>query len=132
MDNKKNILSGIDRINLEDLYKLAQANPKYSKMLQGLYSIDVIIKNFVSNTIDENDDSSLYYIKTELMSQCYNLYLYSIERQAIVGVTWELTDFLTKCETKLIEADVEKKTLKMLNKFQQQKLMLGERINWVN
>ena len=101
-------------------------------MLQGLYSIDVIIKNFVSNTIENYDDSSLYYIKTELMSQCYNLYLYSIERQAIVGVTWELTDFLTKCETKLIESDVEKKTIKMLEKFKQQKLMLGERINWIN
>ena len=131
-NNKITLVNEFDKINLNDLAKLAQSNPKYAPMLKGLYDIDVVIKKFVEDTIENYSDASVYYIKTELMNRCYNLYLFSIERRAIVGVSWELSDFLIKCESKLIEKDVETKTLKMLEKFNQSKLMLNERINWIN
>ena len=131
MNNNKNLLKEFDRINLNDLAKLARSNPKYANMLKGLYDIDVVIKGFVEDTITNYSDPSIYYVKTELMNRCYNLYLYSSERRAIVGVSWDLSDFLTKCETKLIEKDVENKVKKMIDKFGQSKLMLNERINWI-
>ena len=118
-------------INLNDLARLAKANPTYATMLKGLYQIDIQIKQFVADEMERHVDSSQYFIKTELMNQCYNLYLYYSERDAMVGVSWTLTDFLVSCENKTIEDDVKEKVRKMLKKFQEKKIMTGERPNWI-
>lgn len=129
MMNKINKKS--DTINLNQLSELAKKNPKYAKMFAGLAQIDNFIKTFVKDIICNTTDDSIYYIKTELMSQCYTLYLYNSERQATIGVSWPLATFLKKCEDKTIEYDVNTKVQKMIKKFGESGISTGERINWI-
>lgn len=129
MMNKINKKS--DTINLNQLSELAKKNPKYAKMFAGLAQIDNFIKTFVKDIICNTTDDSIYYIKTELMSQCYTLYLYNSERQATIGVSWPLAIFLKKCEDKTIEYDVNTKVQKMIKKFGESGISTGERINWI-
>ena len=100
-------------------------------MLTGLAQIDNYIKQFATDIVSNQTDSSIYYIKTELMAQCYTLYLYNSERQAIIGVSWPLIDFLKKCEDKTIEIDMNIKIKKMVNKFGESGLSTGDKINWI-
>lgn len=120
-----------DTLNLNDLSKLAQSNPKYAKMFAGLAQIDNHIKKFVEDIICNEADPSIYFIKTELMAQCYTLYLFNSERQATIGVSWPLADFLKKCENKSIEYDINVKIRQMITKFGELGLSTGDRINWI-
>jgi hemoglobin-like flavoprotein len=120
-----------DTLNLNQLSELARTNPKYAKMFSGLAQIDNYIKKFVEDIVCNEVDPSIYFIKTELMSQCYTLYLFNSERQAIVGVSWPLADFLTKCESKMIEYDVNTKVKQMIQKFGETGISTGDRINWI-
>lgn len=110
---------------------MAKENPRYAKMFAGLAQIDNIIKKFVEDIICNQADPSIYYIKTELMAQCYTLYLYNAERQATIGVSWPLADFLMKCENKSIEFDVNAKVTQIINKFGEAGLSTGDKINWI-
>ena len=118
-------------LNLNQLSELARTNPKYTKMFAGLAQIDNYIKKFVEDIICNQADPSVYYIKTELMAQCYTLYLFNTERQATVGVSWPLIDFLQKCENKTIEYDINIKVKQMIIKFGETGISTGERINWI-
>lgn len=120
-----------DTINLNQLSQLAKDNPRYAKMFAGLAQIDGYVKKFVQDIVCNQADSSVYYIKTELMAQCYTLYLYNSERQATVGVSWPLVDFLKKCEDKTIEYDINLKVRQMIIKFSETGISTGERINWI-
>lgn len=120
-----------DTINLNQLSDLAKNNPKYAKMFAGLAQIDNFIKQFARDIVCNQADSSIYYIKTELMAQCYTLYLYNSERQTTVGVSWPLVDFLKKCEDKTIEIDMNIKVKQMINKFGETGLSTGDKINWI-
>ena len=120
-----------DTLNLNQLSELARTNPKYAKMFAGLAQIDNHIKKFVEDIICNTTDPSVYYIKTELMAQCYTLYLFNSERQATVGVSWPLADFLKKCEDKTIEYDINVKVQKIITKFGEPGISTGERINWI-
>ena len=120
-----------DTINLNQLSTLAKENPRYAKMFAGLAQIDNMIKKFVEDIICNQTDPAIYYIKTELMAQCYTLYLYNSERQATIGVSWPLADFLIKCENKSIEFDVNTKVTQMINKFGESGLSTGDKINWI-
>jgi hypothetical protein len=119
-------------LNLNDLYKLAKKDPKYTNLYAGLFQIDRQIKNMVSDTIvNLVDDPDMYYSKTLLLNQCYNLYLYNVERQATVGVSWTMADFLLKCENKTIQDDIRDKVTRMVRKFGEANIESGEKINWV-
>ena len=120
-----------DTLNLNQLSEMAKANPKYAKMFAGLAQIDNHIKKFVQDIVCNETDPSTYYIKTELMAQCYTLYLYNSERQATVGVSWPLADFLKKCENKTIEFDINIKVKKMITKFGESGLSTGDKITWL-
>lgn len=120
-----------DTLNLNQLSKLAKTNPKYAKMFAGLAQIDNYIKKFVEDIVCNTTDPSIYYIKTELMAQCYTLYLYNSERQATVGVSWPLADFLKKCENKSIELDINIKVKQMITKFGETGLSTGDKITWI-
>lgn len=120
-----------DTINLNQLSALAKNNPKYAKMFAGLAQIDNFIKKFVEDIVCNQADPEIYYIKTELMAQCYTLYLYNAERQATIGVSWPLADFLVKCENKSIEVDMNLKVGQMLKKFGEAGLSTGDKINWI-
>lgn len=120
-----------DTINLNQLSEMARTNPKYATMFAGLSAIDKQIKKFVEDIICNQTDYSIYYVKTELMSQCYTLYLFNSERVATVGVSWPLIDFLKKCEDKTIEYDVNNKVIKMIKKFGEAGISTGDRINWI-
>lgn len=117
-------------INLNDLHKLAKTNPEYTQLYAGLTAIDAHIKQWVLGEIVNSADPSVYYIKTELMAQCYNLMLFNSERQATVGVSWPLAEFLQKCQNKSIESEVVKSTLKILDKFQEPNIK-PEQIYWI-
>ena len=85
-------------INLNDLGQLAKANPKYATLFGELAGVDQVIKNFATDTIINYADPNVYYIKTELLNQCYNLYLYNAERNITIGKGWLFDDFLKKCQ----------------------------------
>ncbi len=120
-----------DTLNLNQLSTMAQTNPRYAKMFAGLAQIDKYIKKFVEDVVCNQTDPDIYYIKTELMAQCYTLYLYNAERQATIGVSWPLADFLKKCEDKSIEFDINAKVTQMISKFGEAGLSVGDRINWI-
>ena len=117
-------------INLNDLGYLAKVNPKYASLFGELAGIDQFIKNFANDTITNYADPSVYFIKTELLNQCYNLYLFNSEHNVTIGHSWIFEDFLQKCQTKMIEKDVEKAVLKMIDKFNNEKLS-EKKINWI-
>lgn len=116
-------------INLNDLKILAKKNPKYAKLLGEIAGIDQLIKNIVNDTITNSTDPKVYFIKTELFNQCYNLYLFNSELNATVAHTWLFDDFLKKCQTKMIDIEVETVTKYMLKKFKEEKLS-SDKINW--
>lgn len=123
-----NLKTGFD---LQQLVALSRQKPEYASMLNGLYQIDKVIKKFVTDEIENlSSNPDEYFIKTELMNKCYNIYLYSSARQAIVGTSWPLADFLVKCEDKSIERDIKDRTKRMLDKFGG-KLIVGGRTNWI-
>lgn len=119
-----------DAINLADLPKLVKKNPRYTKMFTGLAQIDNHVKRFIEDIICNHTDGSVYYIKTELKGQCYNLYLYNVETKATVGASWILVDFLKKCEQKTLEVELNSIVSTMLQKFKT-KLDLNK-TNWIN
>lgn len=120
-----------DTLNLNQLSELARTNPKYAKMFAGLAQIDNYIKKFVEDIVRNETDPSIYYIKTELMAQCYTLYLFNSERQATVGTSWPLIDLLQRCEYKTIEYDINIKVKQMITKFGETGISVGDRINWI-
>ena len=118
-------------INLNDLGILAKSNPKYAVLLGELAGIDKIIKEFAGNTITNYADPDVYYIKTELLNQCYNLYLYNSERNIKLAYSWSFDDFLTKCQSKLIEIEVENVIKKMINQCNNNLKLSENKINWI-
>lgn len=117
-------------INLNKLQKLAKTNPKYTQLYIGLATIDTQIKQWVTDEILNSADSNVYYIKTELMNQCYNLMLFNSERQATVGVSWPLAWFLQRCQDKSIEGEITKAVHKIINKFGEKNIK-ADKIYWV-
>lgn len=117
-------------INLNDLGLLAKRNPKYATLFGQIAGIDKVIKNFANDVITNYADPDVYYIKTELLNHCYNLYLYNIDRNATVGYSWLFDDFITKCQTKRIEQEIKNVVLKMIDKFGEEKLS-ESKINWI-
>ena len=128
---KKKIQPVSSAINLSQLSELARKNPKYARMFAGLAQIDNSIKKFIENIVcNQVDDSSIYYIKTELESQCYNLYLFNTERKVTVGMSWLLVDFLQKCEDKTIEYEMNDKVPRMIQMFGKKDLNTNK-VNWL-
>lgn len=123
----------LNGINLNDLGMLAKRYPRYAELFGQLYGIDKLIKNFATDTITTYAiDPSAYFVKTELLNSCYNFYLYNSERNATIGRSWLFDDFLTKCQTKMIEKDLEEVIKKMINKFENTKSLKLNKINWIN
>ena len=123
--NKKN-----ERIDFSQISQLAKTNPKYASILSSLAQIDSTIKKMIGDEIENLDDGSLYYIKTELMNHCYIVYLYYLPRQLTVATSWTLSDFLLKCENKIIEFDIKVKVEEMINRLKAKKVF-NDKINWV-
>ncbi len=131
MSKRKSKIQKLQGINLNQLSEMAKTNPRYTKIFAGLAQIDGIIKNHVEEIVAATEDTAKFYVKTELMAQCYTLYLFNAEKQATVGVSWPLADFLDKCDKKLIGDDVRFKVEKMIARFDNKGLSTGEKINWV-
>lgn len=131
MSKRKSKIQKLQGINLNQLSEMAKTNPRYTKIFAGLAQIDGIIKKHVEEIVAATEDTAKFYIKTELMAQCYTLYLFNAEKQATVGVSWSLADFLDKCDKKLIGDDVRFKVEKMIARFDNKGLSTGEKINWV-
>jgi hypothetical protein len=119
-------------MSLNDLAKLAKTNPKYKQLFLSLKTIDSSIQNFIKQIVkDAVPDDNNYYCKTELMNQCYTIYLYNTERRAVVGKTWPLVDFLELCQRKRIEMELNTQLRKMIMKFDEAGISTGDRINWI-
>lgn len=131
MSKRKSKIQKLQGINLNQLSEMAKVNPRYTQIFAGLAQIDNIIKKHVEEIVAASEDTTKYYVKTEIMSQCYTLYLFNAEKQATVGTSWPLADFLEKCEKKKIGDDVRFKVEKMIQRFDVKGLSTGEKINWV-
>lgn len=124
--------NGKNNISLNDIGRLAKNDPKYKQLFISLKTIDTTIQGFLKQIInDAVDDANMYYTKTELMNQCYTIYIYNSERRATVGKTWPLADFLELCQKHRIEMELNVNVRKMLLKFDEAKLSTGDRVNWI-
>lgn len=120
----------IPGINLNQLSELARTNPEYARMFAGLAQIDNKIKDFVKDIVCQIANADVYYIKTELMAQCYTLYLYNVEQAVTVGASWPLANFLEMCENKSIEMEINTKVRQMILKFGEKNLPT-DKIIWI-
>ncbi len=118
-------------INLNDLGTLAKSNPKYASLFGELAGIDKVIKQFAGDQITNYADSNVYFIKTELLNQCYNLYLYNSERNATFAYGWTFDDFLNKCQSKIIETEVENVIKRMIKQFNNDMKLSENKVNWI-
>ncbi len=118
-------------INTDDLAKVAQANPQYTKLLLGLAQIDAYIKQVCKGIVSTITDADIYSLKTELTPTSYSLFLYNSERNAIVGTTWTISTLLAECQSKTISSDVDAQVRKMVDTLGEANIKTGRDINWV-
>ena len=118
-------------MTLNDLIELSKKDTKYKSLFTGLAIIDQTMQNFIKDIISDSvsnvDD---YYIKTEIMNQCYSVYLFNISQNATVGFSWLMADFLSMCTNKKLELETNAKIKKALLKFQEKGLS-SNKTNWI-
>lgn len=119
-----------EKIDFNQIAQLAKTNPKYASLLSSLAQIDSTIKKMIADEIENIDDGSQYFIKTELMNRCYMVYLYYVPRRLTVATSWTISDFLLKCENKIIEYDIKVRVEQMISRFKA-KQVHSDKINWV-
>ena len=120
-------------MTLNDLIEMSKKNTQYKALFTGLAMIDQTMQSFVKDIINDSvskADANEYYIKTEIMNQCYSVYIFNISRNATVGFSWPMADFLTMCANKKLEVDTNAKVKKALLKFQDKGLSTTK-TNWI-
>lgn len=118
-------------MNLNDLMEMAKQNTQYKALFTGLAIIDKTIQSFVKDIIEDSvSNVQDYYIKTEIMNQCYSVYIFSTEQNATVGFSWPMAEFLQKCSGKNLEVDTNMKVKKALLKFKEKGLSTTK-TNWI-
>lgn len=118
-------------MTLNDLMELAKKNTKYKSLFTGLAIIDQTMQNFVKDIIEDSvTNVDEYYIKTEIMNQCYSVLIYNSTHNATVGFSWPMADFLTMCSGKKLEVETNAKIKKVLLKFQEKGLS-PTTVNWI-
>ena len=118
-------------ISLNDLLTLAKQDPKYKNLFTGLAMIDKTMQSFIKDIIkDSVNNIEDYYVKTEIMNQCYSVYIFNAAQQVTIGASWPMADFLLMCEQKRLELDVNAKVKKMLLKFKDRGLSTTK-TNWI-
>ena len=118
-------------MTLNDLIELSKKDTKYKSLFTGLAMIDQTMQNFIKDIIkDSVSNIDDYYIKTEIMNQCYSVYVFSIAHNATVGFSWPMADFLTMCAGKNLELETNTKIKKVLLKFQEKGLS-PNKTNWI-
>ena len=110
---------------------MTKQNTKHKALFTGLAIIDQTMQSFIKDII-ENSVSNVneYYIKTEIMNQCYSVLIYNTIHNATVGFGWPLADFLTMCSSKSLELETNAKIKKALLKFQEKGLSTTH-TNWI-
>lgn len=120
-------------MSLNDLLELSKNSEKHKKLFNGLALIDKtmqgMVRDILLNEIKGNIDE--YFIKTEIMNQCYSLYIFNQAQQVTIGVSWPLADFLMLCSNKGLELDLQFKVKRILKRFTEKGLRIGNHINWV-
>ena len=118
-------------MTLNDLIELSKKDTKYKSLFTGLAIIDQTMQNFIKDIIEDSvSNVNDYYIKTELMNQCYSVYIFNISQNATVGFSWPMADFLTMCANKTLELETNTKIKKALLKFQEKGLSTTK-TNWI-
>lgn len=118
-------------MTLNDLIELSKKDSKYKSLFTGLAIIDKTMQNFIKDIIkDSVSNPDDYYLKTEIMNQCYSVYIFSISYNATVGFSWPMADFLTMCTNKNLELEANTKIKKVLLKFQEKGLSTTK-TNWI-
>lgn len=118
-------------MTLNDLIELSKKDTKYKSLFTGLAMIDQTMQNFIKDIIkDTVVDVDEYYIKTEIMNQCYSVYVFNTSQNATVGFSWPMADFLSMCANKKLELETNTKIKKVLLKFKEKGLSTNK-TNWI-
>lgn len=118
-------------MTLNDLIELSKKDTKYKSLFTGLAMIDKTMQQFIKDIIaDSVTNIDEYYIKTEIMNQCYSVYIFNITQNATVGFSWPMADFLAMCAGKNLELETNTKIKKVLLKFQEKGLSTNK-TNWI-
>lgn len=119
-------------MSLTDLLELAKHSEQHKQLFYGLALVDKTMQDLVKNIMlsEIQEDIDEYYIKTDIMNQCYSLYVFNKVRQITIGVSWTLADFLLLCSNKQINIEIELKVKQIIKKFNEKGLSVG-RINWI-
>lgn len=103
-------------INLDNLEEAVKTAPQYTKLFIGLSQIDKFVKQIVKDTIlNQSHNPDAFYIKTQTDGTSYVLSIYYSENDKIINYTWPMPIFLSMCQDKCIEYEIQEKTLKMIN-----------------
>lgn len=118
-------------MTLNDLIELSKKDTQYKSLFMGLAMIDQTTQNFIKDIIkDSVSNVDDYYIKTEIMNQCYSVYIFSISQNVTVGFSWTMADFLSMGANKKLELEANAKIKKALLKFQEKGLS-SNKTNWI-
>lgn len=118
-------------MTLSDLIEMSKKNTQYKSLYTGLAIIDQTMQNFIKDIIkDSVSNVNDYYIKTEIMNQCYSVYVFNINQNATVGFSLPMGDFLAMCANKNLELEINTKIKKVLLKFQEKGLSTTKP-NWI-
>lgn len=121
-------------MSLNDLIKAAKHSKEHKKLFTGLALIDKTVQDFVKDIMGDvvpGDEITEFFIKTELMNQCYSLYIFNRTQQVTIGMSWPMADFLTMCSKKTLEMELNTKVRRIFLKFKDKGLSTGNRINWL-
>jgi hypothetical protein len=118
-------------MTLNDLIELSKKDTKYKSLFTGLAMIDQTMQNFIKDIIkDSVTNIDEYYIKTEIMNQCYSVYVFNTSQNVTVGFSWPMADFLSMCANKKLELETNTKIKKVLLKFKEKGLSTNK-TNWI-
>ena len=118
-------------MTLNDLMEMAKQNTQYKSLFTGLAIIDQTMQNFIKDIMkDSVNNVDEYYIKTEIMNQCYSVYIFNANQNVTVGFSWPMADFLSMCANKKLEVETNTQIKKVLLKFNERGLSTTK-VNWI-
>ena len=83
-----------------DLIDMAVKSKEHKGLLTGLAILDKTMNSFIREYImNEIPNSDIYFLKTCMEDQCYNIYIYNQETSTTSCYTMPYVSFLEMCST---------------------------------
>ena len=122
-------------INIDDLPKAISSVPQFANLYGAIYGIDRSIRKVMLDVMKGSCDPEQYMIKSQLAYQCYEILLYHVDIQAIVGKSIPLPDLIEICKkgNDCLASNAALWTTQILKRFETPKTLNYENnsVNWI-